>query len=461
MTFSDYVLILKKNFKVPIAQDNLCRIIFDSVITTAKLTKTDGNYLDFDTADISKILNRQKNIPTEIQSHAFDEKIFQAIHDYFQQNIVAELIPDLFEDLCHQMMSLLEIDNDISSAHKKRLRLLAKPESITEFLVDIFKYVIRKDNKLPVSTTSNLKILGIDDNNALTKTFILPRFRLKLEYTLPEYEIIIQKLFERIAEYSDFETSKNFSQIYNFPPYPDWIEKAKKITIPDSDKILVQEFAQKFNFKLPADFFELGDLKENTFPLNLQNSKFIGDEIWQQKYEEISNLIDALKNYIKLKPIDSHFQNIFALRLALKNNSKQFEENILVKLFIDSDSLFSVQKLDVPLQQSLLTEFEDSFYIEGSDNFLSYYSKNKSHALPFISFLNSNCDLTAEWNKIFSYKVHQKSSTAVLEISFERMNPNSVIAFPNVILLKKIVRAIKFEIYSQSNFTSGQIKFKN
>ena len=72
MTFSDYVLILKKNFKVPIAQDNLCRIIFDSVITTAKLTKTDGNYLDFDTADISKILYRQKNIHTEIQSHAFD-----------------------------------------------------------------------------------------------------------------------------------------------------------------------------------------------------------------------------------------------------------------------------------------------------------------------------------------------------------------------------------------------------
>ena len=461
MTFTDYILILKRNFKTPIPQDNLCRMIFDSVITTAELTKSDGSYLDIDTADISKILSRQKNIPAEIQSHAFDEEISQAMHNYFQQNIVAELVLDLIEDLCQQMLNLLETDKDISSAHKERIRLHAKPESIAEFLVDIFKYVIRKENKQPRPDISNLKLLGIDENNVLTKTFKLPRFRPKLEYTLPEYKNIIQKLFERIAEYSNIETLNYASQFYNITPYSNWIAKAKKIIIPDSEKFFLQEFARKFNFKLPADFFELGDLKENPFPLNLHNSKFTGDEIWQQKYKEIYNLIDSLRNYIKLELIDNYFQNIFALRLALKNTSKQFEENILVKLFIDSDSLFSVQRLELSLQQKLLEEFENSFYIEGSANFLSYYSENESHALPFISFPDANRDLTAEWNKIFSYKVYPKSSLAVLEISFERINPNSVIAFPNVILLKKVVRAIKFEIYSKSNFTSGQIKFKN
>lgn len=436
-------------------------MIFDSVITTAELTKKDGDYLDIDTSDISKILNRQKNIPAEIQSHAFDKEIAQPIRDYFQQNIVAKLIPDLLEDLCHQMLNLLDTDKNISSEHKERLRLIAKPESIAEFLVDVFKYVIRQENKQPVSESSNLKLLGIDDNNTLSKTFVLPRFHPKIDYTLPEYETIIQKLFERIAEYSGIEIPNHFSQIHNFSPYSNWVTKAEKITIPHLDKIFVQEFARRFDFQLPADFFELGDLKESPLPLTLQNSKFIGDEIWQRKYEEIYNLINTLRNYVKLEPIDRYFQNIFALRFALKNTGKQFEENISVKLFIDTDSLFFVQRVELPFQEILITEFGDSFYIKNSANFRNYYSANETTSMPLIPLLNSSRDLTTEWENIFPYLFHQEPSTTIIEISFKGINPNSVIAFPSVILLKKVVRHIKFEISSKSNFTSGQIKLKN
>ena len=200
MIFSDFISVLRKHFKEPIANDSLCKLIFDSVITTAKLGKNTDEYLTIDKSDISKILNQQKNISAEIQSHAFDEKISADIKEYFQTNIVTELIPENFADLCHQMLNFIDKDKNISDAHKKKLHFMAESENITEFLVDIFKYVIRQENKLPKSPPSkvNLKILGISEDNELSTKYSLPIFHPRIEYTLPELESEIKNLLNEL-----------------------------------------------------------------------------------------------------------------------------------------------------------------------------------------------------------------------------------------------------------------------
>jgi len=206
LVFADFISVLRKNFKEPVAKDSLCRLLFDSVITIAKLEKNTDEYLTVDSSDISKILNRQKNIPAEIQSHAFDENISADIKKYFQTNIVAELIPENFSDLCHQMLIFINEDKNISSTHKKKLHSMAETENIAEFLVDIFKYVIRQENKLSNSFSSkvNLKILGISEDNKLSIKLPLSIFHPRLEYTLPELENKIKNLLNEKKNLSFF-----------------------------------------------------------------------------------------------------------------------------------------------------------------------------------------------------------------------------------------------------------------
>ena len=212
LIFSEFISVLRKHFKEPISQDDLCKLIFDSVITTAKLGKNATEFSNIDKSDISKILNQKKNIPAEIQSHAFDKKISADMKEYFQTNIVAELIPEHFDDLYHQMLRFIDEDKNISDAHKKKLHSMADSENIAEFLIDIFKYVIRQENKSPdsLSSKANLKVLGISEDNELSAKYPLSFFRPRFECTLPEVEIKIKNLLKEINEFTKVQSPEDF-----------------------------------------------------------------------------------------------------------------------------------------------------------------------------------------------------------------------------------------------------------
>ena len=147
MFFADYVTILKEHFKQPISNDELCGILFDAIILSADLKNRNGEILTVDKAEVSRIMNLRKNIPTALQEHVWDKKVQAELENYFEQQIVSELVPDT-SDLLHQLMNLIEEDENISSENKNKFRLLAKQKSIALFLAEAFSYVIRQKNKL-------------------------------------------------------------------------------------------------------------------------------------------------------------------------------------------------------------------------------------------------------------------------------------------------------------------------
>jgi len=153
------------------------------------------------------------------------------------------------------------------------------------------------------------------------------------------------------------------------------------------------------------------------------------------------------------------YSNIRIFRLALKNFGKSFEENISVKLYFDSESIFSVENFETHFQKILLNDFDNIFNIERSANFFDYYSANEKIIVPTFNFPVCNRNLSEEWKNIFPYRVHKFSDTIVIELNFDEISPQAVIAFPTVLLLTKTVQKIKFEILSKSAYHSGYLYF--
>lgn len=146
MTFVDYAIILKGNCKRRISNENLCEMLFDAIIKPLDLRNRKGEILSFDKADISKIMNRKKNIPNILHENVYRKVVQESIVEYFEMKIVPELFDDT-SDLIYQMMNRIEKDKNISPAHKEKLRLSANKDSVSLFLAEAFVYVMGQKNK--------------------------------------------------------------------------------------------------------------------------------------------------------------------------------------------------------------------------------------------------------------------------------------------------------------------------
>lgn len=133
MFFSDYVSTLKKHFKKSISNDELCGILFDAIIIPLDLKNQNGSDFIIDKADISRIMNGKKKIPKALQDHIYDKIVLDELEKYFEKNIIEKLVPEI-SDLCHQLMQLIEKDENLSPAHKATLRLLVNHKSTSLFL---------------------------------------------------------------------------------------------------------------------------------------------------------------------------------------------------------------------------------------------------------------------------------------------------------------------------------------
>ena len=84
MVFAEYVNVLKKPFKHSISGNELCRILFDAIIERLDLKNRNGELLTVDKADISRIMNGKKKIPTALQGHVWDKLVIDGLEEYFK-----------------------------------------------------------------------------------------------------------------------------------------------------------------------------------------------------------------------------------------------------------------------------------------------------------------------------------------------------------------------------------------
>ena len=466
MTFANYVNVLKKHFKQSISNNMLCGILFDAIILPLDLKKRNGEDFIVDKAEISRIMNGKKKIPTALQEHIWDKPVLDGLEKYFETNIVAELVPDT-SDLCHQLINLIEQDENISPAHKATLHLSANPKSTALFLAEAFIYVVKPDSisetiKPSVKAVIEkpiLKICGIAATNELSDKVEAVRFHPKHEYTLAEYEVRIRQLYEEIANFQveDKYCSKLEKVCQRFGYIGTASAPAK---INENDRLDIKTFAEEIRFTLPEDFFDLGNLRRDLPGLTFGSPRIYGDERGKIKYKKIDSLLKSIESYRELKPIDSAFENTFCIRFALRNVGQTFDEDINVRLMIDKNSLLTSNYLDEYIIRDILDKFDDIFEIKRDKNYFEHDNITNISKLPRSPLLGKNRNLAEEWEELFPYFMSTEGELAVFELDFEKILHNTAISFPTVILLKKCVPLIKYEIRSKfmSEIVSGSLQ---
>ena len=465
MVFAEYVNVLKKHFKQSISDKELCGILFDAIIEPLDLKNRNGELLTVDKAEVSRIMNGKKKIPTALQEHIWDKPVLDGLEKYFEINIVAELVPDT-SDLCHQLMNLIEQDENISSAHKATLRLSADPKSIALFLAETFVYVISLNSTSETDKSSNnvaiqkpiLKICGITASNELSDRVEAVRFHPKHEYTLTGYEARIRQLYEEIANFHvEAEYCSAIEKFYQ--RFEHLTAVSVPATIDESDRLTIKTFAEEMRLTLPEDFFHLGNLRRDLSSMTFGSPRVYGDERGKIKHNKIDSLLKSIKNYRKLQPIDRAFEHISCIRLALRNVGQTFDEDINVRFTIDRDSLLTSNYIDEHILRDILDKFDDIFDIKRNKNYYEYINTtdiSRPRRIPLLS----NRDLAEEYTELFPYFMSTDGDFIVLKLAFEKILHNTAVSFPTVILLKKCVPSIRYEIRSKfmSEIVSGSLQ---
>lgn len=132
MYLKEYLKTIQQNFSTHISEEELFRLLFDSIIIPLNLTGSNGEPLDYSKSYISSILNRRRNIPSILRDNYYNPTVIDGMREYFEQNILSELIPAK-EEICYQMMNIVKEDPSISPQGKLQLQMIAHPSTLSVF----------------------------------------------------------------------------------------------------------------------------------------------------------------------------------------------------------------------------------------------------------------------------------------------------------------------------------------
>lgn len=468
MVFADFVNTLKRHFKKSISNEELCGILFDAIIIPADVRNSNGEVLTIEKDTISRLMNQKIGMPSALQDHVYDDAVIDSISSYFKANIVSELAPTK-SDLCHQLMMLIEADQSISSDSKMHLRIVANEDCISAFLAEIFIHVVRQDNKKRPTTGAalyqpSLKLCGITESGELSSDVEVDRFHPRLEYNVVEYERLIRQLFDDIAQFSQAKSLKCDFPSIELPSFAKAMnalssrQTSDLISMDDQSRAKIERFAEELNIAIPDDFCDIREVYGYQPVLSFDPPTFYGDDIGQMKYSKLKTLLGYIDSHDKLFFVENFFEHILCVRLALENDGSDFDEDINVRLTLPKDAWLTddyLRGFNARQLQKIIDDFIDVFYIKRSKNYFDYVLsdltvKTISQRRQLNSLPGNDRNLVEEWNELFPYFTSCAGDSITVELEFGKIMQHTATAFPTVLLLKKCIPSIEYEIRSKS-----------
>ena len=145
---SSYIRILKTNSKSASTSDEsfVCEL-FDPFVVALGLKNKFGKELKLDKHQVSKLLNQEADVPSEMRKHRITETDFDAIMDGFEVFVNEHLGRDFLEINQEFIWELINNDPFMSEAVKKNLAV--EKEESTKFLVRAFLEAVKINNAAP------------------------------------------------------------------------------------------------------------------------------------------------------------------------------------------------------------------------------------------------------------------------------------------------------------------------
>lgn len=474
MRFCEYFEVIKNNYAKSISNDALCLQLFDSVIEPLRLTNSNGELVSYGKQRLYEFARGERPVPGIIRDNVYEPKVVSKIVDYFDQYIVSELVPNR-EDICYQIMRLVEEDEAIAPETKANLQMIAKPDTVALLLAQTFGYAIREnlgisfrgglDNKNSVRK-SELCLMGIDGTSLVPDTFFVEHFKPFSDDFISDSLTRIENIFKRISDIHLAEY--NFNSCFG----KGWFSTidSKLVEISAEEQAYITNMANALKIDLPDDFFALGDLRRN--PLKSANilvggSDLDGSKEAQKKYSLINKLEKELDSINRWIPIKASFSKLYCIRLALLNRGNNPDEDIIITLEFDSGMInepSDLLKFDKEMLDDLLDDFDvnDFFGISTTKNYFNYsdsraYSKRPESvgALASSIFVRNNDirsikEIKKELEEAFGYQFIKEDGKTYVILKYDRIMHNTAIAFPEVLFVSEEIKEIRYTIRSRN-----------
>jgi len=436
MLFGDFVDILSKHFKKSIGKLELCNILFDFVILPADLKDKNGQPLILAESVRSRILKGESPMHNKIRDHIYDSVVIDKLIDNINRSIVPELSPNT-DDVIFQIMQIIEKEN-LSPSHISQFRMLAKEETLSAFLAEVFVYAIvdnSPSNSIRQSSNtskSNLILRGIK-NSKLTEFATIEPF----EDLFPtNSSLIITDLTDRINQLNSihlsFDNTKAlpmFSAEYKFDK-----EKEK----------CIKGIAESLSINLCDDFFMLGNMTtsalHNMYSSLNGTTPVRGTDEETNKLALLNQLYEKIVKASRIIPFLDAFSECKCISLAVENIGTSFDNKVRIRIEFPKGALLNVDDImneDDDAIEWFYSKGSDLLYIKQGVDYLDYPQSEdlKFHAGRVIR-LDDHSITQDDISDLLEYHFAEDDDVSIIELSIDNINQHTAVAFPMRILLK-------------------------
>ena len=318
---------------------------------------------------------------------------------------------------------------------------------------------------------SELKIVGIDQNQHISDEAPIISFVPNTEMTISKYLKKIRTLFDDI---SARKLEKRIKMPEKMAKYT--LAFNKPVEIGESEQKIICSLADQFDINIAEDFFTLGNLSQSTMtPSIIGRTSITGTKAEEEKYDAIQELLETISKALEWASIEYAFTGKKCLMLALQNCGTDVDEDIEISLTIPKSSLLPISefpKLNNDEMGCLLNDcnMSEIFGICSTSMYSDYDSSvvtNRKFS-PRVSMPSifpghtpdySN-DFERELADVFCYSCFDEGEEYIVKLKFDYIKHNTTIAFPSIIFIKESFKSIPYTITSKNSpeIISGKIK---
>lgn len=317
---------------------------------------------------------------------------------------------------------------------------------------------------------SELKIVGIDQNQHINDEASIIKFVPNTEMTMTKYLDKIRSFYSNISSMKigkRVDLSETLSKLsFSFE---------KPMEIGEDSKRIIISVAKELDINITEDFFALGNLTQSSIAHMVGGASITGTDSEKNKYYAIQDLLETISKALEWAPVEKAFTDKKCLKLALQNCVTDIDEDIEISLKIPKNSLLPISefpKFGNDEMGYLLNDCDMSklFGICSTSTYSDYdssivTSQRFSHHISTPSIFpgyspDYSDDFKSELADVFCYSCFDEGKEYIVKIKFDYIKHNTTIAFPSIIFIKEPFDAIPYTITSKNSpeIVSGEIK---
>lgn len=132
LILSTFIQIMQSGFVRNDKQEAAGRFLLESV----SLQEDANCTTDLNSKKISRLVSRKDPVPDDIKQASLDSKVADKVYEYFKNEVLADLNPNLKYDIFEKLCKVIE--QDVQVARKKSLKVFLIMPSMINFLQIFF-----------------------------------------------------------------------------------------------------------------------------------------------------------------------------------------------------------------------------------------------------------------------------------------------------------------------------------